>query len=88
MTLMKVRKPTPDEILETKNWSVWSKESSKFNWNYNDRELCYILEGEAIVKDKLGEVINFKRGDFVVFEKGLECEWEIISAIKKKYKFV
>ena len=84
---MKVRKPTPEEIFETKNWSIWSKEVSKFDWKYNERECCFILEGEATVKDIDGNIIRFKSGDFVVFEKGLSCEWEVLSAIKKKYKF-
>lgn len=87
MTLMKVRKPTPKEIFETQSWNVWSKESSSFDWKYDENEFCYILEGEAKVKDKEGNEISFRQGDFVVFEKGLECEWDIISPIKKKYKF-
>ena len=84
---MNVRKPTEVEIEETRHWGNWSKEKSVFPWSYDMRETCYILEGEAEVKDVEGNKVHFKKGDLVVFEKGLDCTWEIINPIKKKYKF-
>ncbi len=85
--MMKVKKPTEQEIKTTENWSIWGKEPSKFPWYYDDKETCYILEGEATVTDNQGNKINFRQGDMVEFEQGLECTWEIKKTIKKKYKF-
>lgn len=84
---MKVKKPTEAEIKATNVWGTWSKEPSKFPWYYDDKETCYILEGEATVTDEAGNSITFSKGDMVEFEQGLECTWEISKTIKKRYKF-
>ena len=83
---MSVRKPTEEEIKSTKNWGTWSKEISEFPWTYDEKETCYILDGEATVSSKNGS-ITFREGDWVVFENGLECVWKITKTIRKKYKF-
>lgn len=84
---MNKKKPSSEEINETSSWGTWSKEPSEFPWYYNDKETCYILEGDATVTDKNGNSISFSTGDWVEFEKGLECTWKIENAIRKKYKF-
>jgi hypothetical protein len=84
---MQIHKPTPQEIEKTKNWGTWSKEPSVFEWEYDTKETCLILEGNAEVTDKEGNKIQFGPGDWVVFEKGLKCTWKIKKAIKKKYNF-
>ena len=84
---MKVKKPSPDEIKKAESWGTWSKEPSEFSWYYDDKETCYILEGEANVTDKEGNSITFKAGDWVEFEQGLECTWKISKTIKKHYHF-
>ena len=84
---MIVKTPTPQEIESTKVWGIWEKEPSKFDWEYSDKETCYILEGKAEVTDKKGNTITFKAGDWVEFEAGLECVWNITEAIKKRYNF-
>jgi hypothetical protein len=85
--MMKVRKPSPPEIESAENWGSWSKEESVFQWYYDERETCYILEGIATVTDDQGNEISFGPGDWVEFEKGLSCTWKISMAIKKKYRF-
>jgi len=75
------------EVNITKNWDTWTKEASVFPWSYAEKETCYILEGDATVTDKQGNSINFKQGDWVEFETGLECTWKINKSIRKKYKF-
>lgn len=84
---MKAYKPTPEEIKRTNHWGTWSKDPSTFTWYYDEKETCYILEGEACVKDSNGNEIHFSVGDMVEFPVGLECEWNIIKTIRKKYKF-
>ncbi|MBN2521292.1 MAG: cupin domain-containing protein [Bacteroidales bacterium] len=85
--MMTVKSPSDQEIKTTENWGTWSKEPSEFAWFYDEKETCFILEGKAIVTSKDGKHITFKKGDWVVFEQGLECTWTIIDTIKKKYKF-
>lgn len=66
---------------------IWEKEVSEFDWEYSDKESCYILEGAATVILADGETVSFEAGDFVVFPKGLKCVWKITKNIKKHYVF-
>lgn len=84
---MRVWQPTKEEIETTKRWETWNKGVSEFLWSYDDRETCYILEGEASVTDKEGNSIHFRAGDMVDFNKGLICTWKITKAIRKLYNF-
>ncbi len=68
------------------SWPIWSCEMSEFDWEYDDKESCYLLEGEVEVSTSL-ETVNFCGGDFVVFPKGLKCFWKVIKPIKKHYTF-
>ncbi|NBC82636.1 MAG: DUF861 domain-containing protein [Bacteroidetes bacterium] len=85
---MKSKTPSAKEIEEAQKWGTWEKEPSQFPWFYDQHETCYILEGEATIKDKSGKEINIKKGDWVDFPKGLSCEWEIRKHLRKKYKFI
>ncbi len=84
---MNVKKPSEEEIAQTKSWGTWSKEPSEFPWYYDDKEICYILEGKATVTDPQGNTVSFGPGDWVEFNQGLECTWKIDKMIKKRYKF-
>jgi uncharacterized cupin superfamily protein len=85
--MMKVRKPSAGEIDQASAWDTWTKEPSKFSWSYDEKETCYILEGNAKVTDRQGNSIEFGPGDWVVFKQGLECQWTIVKTIRKKYRF-
>jgi uncharacterized cupin superfamily protein len=85
--MMRVWKPSDEEINRTNQWATWNKEISEFTWFYDDTETCYITQGEAIVTDKNGNEIHFKQGDMVRFEEGLECTWKIVNDIHKRYLF-
>ena len=37
------------ESLGTQNWSTWGCDVSEFDWEYGDKETCYIKEGKVIV---------------------------------------
>lgn len=65
---------------------IWEKEVSAFDWEYSDRESCYILEGAATVSTDTEEV-SFEAGDFVVFPENLKCHWKITKDIRKHYVF-
>jgi uncharacterized cupin superfamily protein len=85
--MMRVKKPSKDEVAGAGSWGIWSKEPSEFPWYYDDKETCYILEGHATVTDNQGNSIQFGPGDWVEFEQGLKCKWKIDKAIRKRYKF-
>ena len=82
----KVRKPTEKEIKEAEIWPIWEKEESEFSWEYDEKETCLILNGKALVHTPQ-ERVEFGKGDFVIFPKGLKCTWKIEQKIKKHYKF-
>ena len=89
-TTMKVlvEKPTSELLnsLKVFSWPVWTKEASTFDWSYDEKEVCYFLEGEVTVKTPGGEV-SFGKGDLVTFPQGLDCVWNIKKSVKKHYKF-
>lgn len=84
---MKVKAPSAEEKATAQSWPIWTKEISEFPWFYEDRETCFILEGEATVMNTEGSSINFGPGDWVIFKKGVSCTWKISSPIKKHYQF-
>lgn len=81
-----IRKPTQEEINEASLWKTWTKGISVFDMNYEQRERCWILEGEVKVRAE-GNNYFFKGGDYVIFRKGLKATWIIKSPVKKKYIF-
>ncbi len=84
---MTVTKPTEQQVAQTASWGIWTKEVSVFPWEYDEKETCYILEGNAEVTDKQGNKVAFGPGDWVEFEQGLTCTWKITKPIKKRYLF-
>jgi hypothetical protein len=68
-------------------WPVWTKEVSRFDWQYDSVEECYFLEGEAEVTSKDGKKVSFGKGDFVTFPERLSCVWEIKKPVRKHYNF-
>ena len=80
-----VRPATEEEKAQTELWNEWGREVSSFSWYYDAKETSLILEGKATIKDKKGNEITIKSGDWVIFENGLQCVWEIESTIRKRY---
>jgi len=68
-------------------WPVWTKEVSRFNWQYDSVEECYFLEGEVEVTSSDGKKASFGKGDFVIFPEGLSCVWDIKKPVRKHYNF-
>ncbi|UCH88294.1 MAG: cupin domain-containing protein [Thermoplasmata archaeon] len=89
MSEIQVKKPDKKE-LEEKNvfsWPIWEKEVSTFDWHYDERETCYILEGKVRVEPKDGKPVEFGPGDFVTFPKGMDCVWKVTKPVRKHYNF-
>ena len=83
---IEVRKPTPEETKQAKTWPTWTSPVKEFDWHYDDKETCLILEGEVTVEGG-GQKTSFGPGDWVVFPQGLDCVWKVKKAVKKHYKF-
>ena len=86
---IEIRKPKMEDIEKegVMSWPIWEKEISRFDWHYDETEECYLLEGKAVVETSDGEKVQFSKGDFVTFPKGLSCVWEIKEPVKKHYNF-
>jgi uncharacterized cupin superfamily protein len=69
-----------------KNWGVWEKEPSEFDWAYTREVHCLILCGSALIETE-GGTIEIKEGDYVVFPTGLKCRWIVKDGLKKYYDF-
>lgn len=85
---VKIEKLSENEIAEKgiRNWPIWTKEASEFDWYYDSQEQCLFLEGKVIVKTNEGDC-EINKGDFVTFPQGLECVWKVLEPVKKHYRF-
>ena len=88
MSKIIVKQPTKEELesLGIDEWGTWTCEVLRFDWEYTDRETCYLFEGEVIVEAD-NEKVEIKAKDLVVFPKGLKCVWDVKKPIKKVYNF-
>ena len=68
------------------SWPIWTCGVSEFDWEYDDLESCYLLEGEVEVSGDF-ETATFGAGDFVVFPRGLKCHWRVTKPVRKHYTF-
>ena len=86
---VEVKKPAEAVLrdLDVYSWPVWEKDESRFDWSYDDRETFYVLTGKARVEPEGAEPVEFGAGDLVTIPKGIKCVWEIITPIKKHFKF-
>jgi uncharacterized cupin superfamily protein len=87
--MIKITRPDQSELerMGVKSWPIWEKEVSTFPWHYDEKEVCYILEGQIKVTPKNGEPVSIKPGDLVTFPADMNCTWEISSPVRKHYKF-
>lgn len=84
--------PTEDRLREigVRNWPIWTKEVSEFEWFYDEAETCFFLEGDVIVTPDPalgGEAVRVGKGDLVTFPAGLGCTWKVIEPVRKHYRF-
>jgi len=83
-----VQKLDENEIEERQilKWPVWEKEVSRFEHIYEGDEECLFLEGEVVIETEQ-ENYTIVAGDFVIFEDGLKCIWDIKTPVRKHYNF-
>ena len=86
---IEIKKPKAEDMEKegVMSWPIWTKEISRFDWHYDETEECYLLEGKVVVEGEDGEKVEFGKGDFVTFPKGLSCIWDIKEPVKKHYNF-
>jgi uncharacterized cupin superfamily protein len=86
---IEVKKPTQEELdsLNVVQWPIWEKEESSFDWYYDQKEVCYFLEGDVEVETESGERVRIQKGDLASFPQGLRCKWHISKKVKKHYNF-
>lgn len=88
MPSITVEKATPEKLksLRTEQWGMWECPISEFDWHYDDKETCHVLDGQVeVVAD--GESVRFGAGDLVVFPQGLSCRWKVTLPVRKRYRF-
>ena len=69
-----------------KNWPLWEKEPSHYEWIYDCDEECYIIEGDFNIETDEG-TFHFMTGDFITFKDGLHCVWDIRRDVVMHYNF-
>lgn len=86
---MKIKQMDIDELEKSGvfGWPVWECECSEFDWHYDRTEHCYFLEGAVTVQLPDGTLHEVKEGDYVIFEKNLDCRWNVKKKIRKHYNF-
>jgi len=88
MSEIRVERPSEEKLksLGIENWSPWSCDISRFDWQYPDDETAYIFEGHVIVETASGKT-EIQAGDLVFFPEGLKCVWDVKKPIRKVFKF-
>ncbi len=74
------------DVLGVDDWPIWESEVKVFDWTYDEKETCFILEGEVVVTPEGGEPVTLKRNDLVTFDAGLRCVWDVRAPIRKHYR--
>ena len=67
MNKVKIEKLTEERLekMGVMSWPIWEKEISRFDWHYDETEVCYILKGKVTIETKDGEKVNFFQYQFV-----------------------
>lgn len=89
MGRIKVERPVKEKLKELgiDKWGKWECGVKKFEWEYDDDETFYVLEGKVRVVTDDGEKAEFGKGDLVMFPKGVKCTWDVKEKIRKVYRF-
>ncbi len=77
---------TKRDQLNVAQWPTWKKEVSVFPWEFPEKEVAYIVEGECVITPEGGKPVKFGKGDLVTFPAGLKAQWEVKKPLHKHYK--
>jgi len=82
-----LQNPSDEQLsqLGVSSWAIWEKEASEYHWVYDEKEVCYLLQGKVQVTPDGGDPVSFGAGDLVTFEEGLSCTWKILEPVRKHY---
>ena len=88
MSMIEKTQPSQEqlEVMGVTGWPIWTCDVKKFDWHYDQKETCYILEGDVTVTGG-DKSVQFGPGDLMVFPEGLDCVWDVRAPVKKHYKF-
>ena len=66
-----------------------TKDPQKCLWFLTDSCAVCVVDGREVevTDSETGEKIEFKAGDLVQFEKGLNCVWNVKKPVRKHYNF-
>jgi hypothetical protein len=81
-----VTKATEEQEKESGSWPVWDHYPDTFDYEYDEKEEFYVVQGKAVIHTDEGET-HFEAGDYVVMPKGMKCKWHILEKVVKHYKF-
>jgi uncharacterized cupin superfamily protein len=86
--IMVEQKPSRERLeqLGVFSWPISGSEISEFLMFYEQREVCYLLEGEVIVNPEGGAPVELTAGDLVVFPAGLNCRWDVLKPVCKHFR--
>ncbi len=83
----KIIQSPSQELLERQgvfSWPTWESEPREFIWQFTEREIAYLLEGEVfVIPEGSKEVLHFQKGDIGYFDAGLRCKWVVTKPLKK-----
>lgn len=75
----------PEKPMTHGPWNLWECGPSAFSWHYDHAEKAYFYEGKVnVITPK--EEVAIRKGDFVIFPKGLSCRWEVHQKVRKVYR--
>ena len=82
--------PCPESTIKEigiKNWPKRTCDESPFNWIYEDKETCLLLEEEVNMTSEGEGSVKFSAGDLVIFPAGMDCRWDVHKVVRKHYRF-
>jgi len=89
MAIVVEHRPDPERLeqLGVEDWPTWGAGASRFPWIYDERETCYVLEGEVVVTPDGEQPVTIKAGDLATFPAGMSCVWDVKHPLRKHYRF-
>ena len=62
-------------------------EASSFDWSYDNKETCLLLEYKVTVRTEGGKLVKFGAAHLVFSQAGMDCKWAVHKSVRKHYKF-